>query len=281
MISYSGGLRGFEQSQPFFSANGILAVLIAAVVQSYSALRLYQLQTEKSFVVPALCWVASLLRIFIYVGAVAHEVNPRSFAHTTRFWRIFLMFVGILALFSDLLMGLGLSKELYARRHNLALRESQALALEADLSYRRRSTSLVIDRFILLCISTNLMTCLCTLAAVVLFYASKGMYWMPVSYLSCRLFSICFITLVLQSRRLETATRYRDDLGERQLVMHRITSRPPLVAPKPIFYRSRQTNKVKNVATLPTSEGDGRPPFLDLSTTDINTIETEYLSADS
>ncbi|KAF5342565.1 hypothetical protein D9611_001348 [Ephemerocybe angulata] len=33
MISYSGGLRGFEQSQPFFSANGILAVLIAAVVQ--------------------------------------------------------------------------------------------------------------------------------------------------------------------------------------------------------------------------------------------------------
>lgn len=64
------------------------------------------------------------------------------------------MFVGILSLVADLLTAMGLLVELWGRRRNSVLRQSQALALEAQYPLRHCAMALVIDKIILICIST-------------------------------------------------------------------------------------------------------------------------------
>jgi hypothetical protein len=174
-ITYFGDPDGFSKAQRFLRINGVIAVLIAAVSQasqiyrsdqdrfltpflsqSYSAWRLHQLQTTKSWIIPSICWVASVLRFAIYVAAVARSTTPMSFMQT-KVWRICAIFVGVLALVADSLIATGLMLELWARRHgNPILSQSQALAMDVEDPFAPRPLALVIDRIILICFSESL-----------------------------------------------------------------------------------------------------------------------------
>ncbi|TEB14854.1 hypothetical protein FA13DRAFT_864367 [Coprinellus micaceus] len=257
-ITYFGDPDGFSKAQRFLRINGVIAVLIAAVSQSYSAWRLHQLQTTKSWIIPSICWVASVLRFAIYVAAVARSTTPMSFMQT-KVWRICAIFVGVLALVADSLIATGLMLELWTRRHgNPILSQSQALAMDVEDPFAPRPLALVIDRIILICFSTNLMTCLSTLAAIILFYGTTTMYWMPVSYIASRLFSICFISLILQSRRLKNPRRVPGTIPPNQPQI-------PLQA----FCNPRSSLNEAQPSDLEA----GLPEFIDPSTSVVTTIE--------
>lgn len=66
------------------------------------------------------------------------------------------MLVGILSLVADMTTAFGLLVELWARRHNVPLRQSQALAMEAEYPLGQCPVAVIIDKIILICISTYL-----------------------------------------------------------------------------------------------------------------------------
>ncbi|KAF8886058.1 hypothetical protein CPB84DRAFT_1850202 [Gymnopilus junonius] len=128
---------------------GLISVIITTFVQWFFAFRLYKLSAGEgsttttriilSAIIPTLSAAFSLTRLVSYVGAAIYH----ALHHQTAGWKWCLFAVGILSIFSDLLMAVGLfvclwkrwrsQKCLQERSHFAAMNRVFVIAIEANL----------------------------------------------------------------------------------------------------------------------------------------------------
>ncbi|KAG2017549.1 hypothetical protein CC2G_007049 [Coprinopsis cinerea AmutBmut pab1-1] len=197
-VFHFGDFKGFSDMYRLFAWNGFVAILISFVVQAYSAYRLRVI--TKSLPVPLFCGGLLVARTIFYTVAIVFDAKPFPYLQGPT-WRIILILVGVLSIVTDALLAFRLSYALWKRR----LERAQSLGFSSTTNPsgpRFRKTGFdFLDQFIVLCISSNAITCIASMIVFILFQTTNNLTWLPVSYFTTRLYSISFMSLILQRQR--------------------------------------------------------------------------------
>ncbi|TFK22755.1 hypothetical protein FA15DRAFT_757762 [Coprinopsis marcescibilis] len=207
-VTYFGDPAGLVYTKRLFSFNGLVSVLISSTVQIYSAYRLYKI--AGSATLPVICASTSALRVVFYFSLAVFQEEPFPEDQSPQ-WRVVMGMVGALSVATDTLTAIALTIEFWRRR--LLQPQLGDVELTLDLGpYQRRNTAILLrrgysvtDQLILLCISSNILTCALTIIVFLLFMleGQTNLAWFPISYIATRLYSISFICLVMQGRTLK------------------------------------------------------------------------------
>lgn len=164
------------------SMSGVIAIVIAMLVQWYYAFRLYRLSNFHTL--PIVSAMVSLAHSVCYLAASINRLLERPM---TREWRWCLSFVGILSITFDFMIVSGLIHGLWKRRDAVA-----------KFGWWPR----VVDQVIIIAIQANVVTCISVAITLAIYMTSPNLSWMGLSLISCRLFALSFVSSVLSTKRV-------------------------------------------------------------------------------
>lgn len=186
-VTYNGSLN-ITVLHRANALSGLLANTITFCAQVWFAYRLRRLSGQLIF--PYFCMFISLVKCVSFYVVVIYEIVVTD---ANGIWSQLLLIPSILACAGDLLIAGGLIWCLWTRHQERIFRRTPA------------------DKILVWCLETNLLTCVSTSFTFIFFEINKSVkvnyIWIPLSFVTCRLYSMCFFASLIAKKRLENERR--------------------------------------------------------------------------
>ncbi|KAJ3568661.1 hypothetical protein NP233_g5567 [Leucocoprinus birnbaumii] len=195
ILTISGKNDSLADIHRINSFSGLVASTITSCSQIWFAYRLQKLSECLAY--PRLCMLISVAKFASFSALAIYQIVV---VDTGDLWNQLLLIPSILACLGDLLITLGLIRS-------------------------------PIDRVLIWCLETNLLTCVSTTLGFILYELNgtvKVNYvWVPLTLVNCRLYSICIFASLIARKRLEgegqvyyidSALVTRDSSGDNVLI---------------------------------------------------------------